>query len=128
MNEKLVPYFEDAIRVVIRKKRIVTISVHSEPIDIPLSHILYLEANLRVIIVHLIHDERQCKSEKFPAQNNPSCKKRIHKTSCHYFYAWGLDCPHSGNEHGFSCHETGNCSFHATDCKFSAAILSAALS
>ena len=72
-------------------------------------------------------DERQCKSEKFPAQNNPSRKKRIHKTSCHYFYAWGLDCPHSGNEHGFSCHETGNCSFHATDCKFSAAILSAAL-
>ena len=72
-------------------------------------------------------DERQCKSEKFPAQNNPSRKKRIHKTSCHYFYAGGLDCPHSGNEHGFSCHETGNCSFHATDCKFSAALLSAAL-
>ena len=54
MNEKLVPYFEDAIREVIRKKRIVTISVHSEPIDIPVSHILYLG----VIIVHLIHDER----------------------------------------------------------------------
>lgn len=58
MNEKLIPYFEAAIREVVRKKRVLTISVHSEPIDIPVSHILYLEANLRVIIVHLIHDER----------------------------------------------------------------------
>lgn len=58
MNEKLIPYFEAASKEVVQRKRILTISVHSEPIDIPVSHILYLEANLRVIIVHLIHDER----------------------------------------------------------------------
>ena len=55
---KLIPYFEAASKEVVQRKRILTISVHSEPIDIPVSHILYLEANLRVIIVHLIHDER----------------------------------------------------------------------
>ena len=59
MNEKLVSYFEDAIREVIRKKRIVTISVNSEWIDVPVNHILYLESNLRIIIMHLIYDERK---------------------------------------------------------------------
>lgn len=58
MNEKLIPYFEAASKEVVQRKGILTISVHSEPIDIPVNHILYLEANLRVIIVHLIHDER----------------------------------------------------------------------
>ena len=58
MNEKLIPYFEAASKEVIQRKRILTISVHSEPIDIPVNHILYLEANLRVIVMHLIHDER----------------------------------------------------------------------
>lgn len=28
-------------------------------IDIPVNHILYLESNLRIIIMHLIHDERK---------------------------------------------------------------------
>lgn len=58
MTEKLIPYFEAASKEVVQRKGILTISVHSEPIDIPVNHILYLEANLRVIIVHLIHDER----------------------------------------------------------------------
>ena len=58
MTEKLIPYFEAASKEVVQRKRILTISVHSEPIDIPVSHILYLEANLRVIVMHLIHDER----------------------------------------------------------------------
>ena len=35
MNEKLIPYFEAASKEVIQRKRILTISVHSEPIDIP---------------------------------------------------------------------------------------------
>lgn len=57
-QKRLVPYFEDAVREVVRKKQIITISVNSEPIDIPVNHILYLESNLRIVIMHLIHDER----------------------------------------------------------------------
>lgn len=59
MQERLVSYFEDAVREVVREKQIITISVNSELIDIPVSHILYLESNLRIIIMHLIHDERK---------------------------------------------------------------------
>lgn len=59
MQERLVSYFEDAVREVVRKKQIITISVNSELIDIPVNHILYLESNLRIIIMHLIHDERK---------------------------------------------------------------------
>ena len=55
-NEK--PGIEDAVREVVRKKQIITISVNSEWIDIPINHILYLESNLRIVIMHLIHDER----------------------------------------------------------------------
>ena len=58
MQERLVSYFEDAVREVVREKQIITISVNSELIDIPVNHILYLESNLRIIIMHLIHDER----------------------------------------------------------------------
>lgn len=58
MQERLAPYFEDAVREVVRKKQIITISVNSEWIDIPVNHILYLESNLRIVIMHLIHDER----------------------------------------------------------------------
>ena len=58
MQERLVSYFEDAVKEVVRKKQIITISVYSELIDIPLNHILYLESNLRIVIMHLIHDER----------------------------------------------------------------------
>ena len=59
MQERLVSYFEDAVREVVREKQIITISVNSELIDIPINHILYLESNLRIIIMHLIHDERK---------------------------------------------------------------------
>lgn len=59
MQERLVSYFEDAVREVVREKQIITISVNSELIDIPVSHILYLESNLRIIIMHLIHDDRK---------------------------------------------------------------------
>ena len=59
MQERLVSYFEDAVREVVREKQIITISVNSELIDIPVNHILYLESNLRIIIMHLIHDERK---------------------------------------------------------------------
>ena len=58
MQERLVSYFEDAVKEVVRKKQIITISVNSELIDIPVNHILYLESNLRIVIMHLIHDER----------------------------------------------------------------------
>lgn len=57
-QKRLVPYFKDAVREVVRKKQIITISVNSEWIDIPVNHILYLESNLRIVIMHLIHDER----------------------------------------------------------------------
>ena len=59
MQERLVSYFEEAVREVVREKQIITISVNSELIDIPVNHILYLESNLRIIIMHLIHDERK---------------------------------------------------------------------
>lgn len=59
MQKRLVSYFEDAVREVVREKQIITISVNSELIDIPVNHILYLESNLRIIIMHLIHDERK---------------------------------------------------------------------
>ena len=48
MQERLVSYFEDAVKEVVRKKQIITISVNSELIDIPVNHILYLESNLRM--------------------------------------------------------------------------------
>lgn len=57
-QKRLASYFEDAIKEVFRKKQIITISVNSEWIDIPVHHILYLESNLRIVIMHLIHDER----------------------------------------------------------------------
>ena len=59
MQERLVSYFEDAVREVVREKQIITISVNSELIDIPVSHILYLESNLRVVTMHLIDDDRE---------------------------------------------------------------------
>lgn len=39
MQERLVSYFEDAVKEVVRKKQIITISVNSELIDIPVNHI-----------------------------------------------------------------------------------------
>ena len=42
MQERLVSYFEDAVREVVREKQIITISVNAELIDIPDSHILNL--------------------------------------------------------------------------------------
>ena len=59
MQERLVSYFEDAVREVVREKQIITISVNAELIDIPVSHILYLESNLRVVTMHLINDDRE---------------------------------------------------------------------
>lgn len=59
MNKKLRTYLEDAIKEVIRQRQVLTISVNAELIDVPVSQILYLESNLRVITMHLINNDRK---------------------------------------------------------------------
>lgn len=56
--QKLIPYFSDALRQVLSHRQTVTFSISGEKIDVQTTHILYLESNRRIIIMHLINDDR----------------------------------------------------------------------
>lgn len=58
ISEKLCFYFELAVKEKLKRMRIVTIQINGEHIDIPISHILYIESNARIMTMHLIEDSR----------------------------------------------------------------------
>lgn len=57
LAQKLIPTFDLAVDEVVKKHQCLTISINSEPLNIPLQDILYLESHRRIIILHLIHEE-----------------------------------------------------------------------
>lgn len=58
LHTKLINYFELAIQEFIKSRKIVTISINGEAIDIPVQNILFLESNRRLITMHLIATSR----------------------------------------------------------------------
>ena len=59
LSAKLDSYFDSAVQEVLRRKQLVTISINSEIIDVPVNDILYLESHRRTIIMHLLDENRQ---------------------------------------------------------------------
>ena len=59
LSIKLPSYFNSAVQEVLRRKQLVTISINSEIIDVPVNDILYLESHRRTIIMHLLDENRQ---------------------------------------------------------------------
>lgn len=59
LSIKLPSYFDSAVQEVLRRKQLVTISINSEIIDVPVNDILYLESHRRTIIMHLLDENRQ---------------------------------------------------------------------
>ncbi len=55
--QKLIPTFDLAVDEVVKNHQCLTISINSEPLNIPLQDILYLESHRRIIVLHLIHEE-----------------------------------------------------------------------
>lgn len=56
--EKLNHYFSLAVEEFAKHRRIITIQINGEHIDILVSNILYMESQGRLIIIHLINDSR----------------------------------------------------------------------
>lgn len=56
--EKLPLYLELAIKERIKRVRTITIQINGEHIPVPVSNILYMESNARVVTMHLIDDLR----------------------------------------------------------------------
>ena len=54
---KLDSYFDSAVQEVLRRKQLVTISINSEIIDVPVNDILYLESHRRIIVMHLLDEK-----------------------------------------------------------------------
>ena len=52
LSAKLDSYFDSAVQEVLRRKQLVTISINSEIIDVPVNDILYLESHRRIIVMH----------------------------------------------------------------------------
>ena len=50
--------FDSAVQEVLRRKQLVTISINSEIIDVPVNDILYLESHRRIIVMHLLDEKR----------------------------------------------------------------------
>lgn len=63
IEEKLTFYFDLAVEEMTKRKRVVTIQVNGEHIDIPISNILYMESQGRLMVMHLIND--RCPIYKF---------------------------------------------------------------
>lgn len=58
LSAKLDSYFDSAVQEVLRRKQLVTISINSEIIDVPVNDILYLESHRRIIVMHLLDEKR----------------------------------------------------------------------
>lgn len=56
--DKLPLYFDLAINEIVKRRRIVTIQINGERIDIPVVNIRYLESSGRIITIHLFNDLR----------------------------------------------------------------------
>ncbi len=57
-SAKLDSYFDSAVQEVLQRKQLVTISINSEIIDVPVNDILYLESQRRIIVMHLLDEKR----------------------------------------------------------------------
>lgn len=57
-SAKLDSYFDSAVQEVLQRKQLVTISINSEIIDVPVNDILYLESHRRIIVMHLLDEKR----------------------------------------------------------------------
>lgn len=57
LSAKLDSYFDSAVQEVLRRKQLVTISINSEIIDVPVNDILYLESHRRIIVMHLLDEK-----------------------------------------------------------------------
>lgn len=55
---KLNYYFDLAVKEVVKRRRIITIQINGEHIDIPVSNILYMESQGRLIVMHLTNNFR----------------------------------------------------------------------
>ena len=58
LSAKLDSYFDSAVQEVLQRKQLVTISINSEIIDVPVNDILYLESHRRIIVMHLLDEKR----------------------------------------------------------------------
>ena len=58
ISDKLPLYFDLAINEIVKKRRIVTIQINGERIDIPVANIRYLESSGRIVTIHLSNDLR----------------------------------------------------------------------
>lgn len=58
IKEKLIGYLDLAIKERTKRMRVITIKINGEHIDVPVSNILYLESNARIITMHLTGDAR----------------------------------------------------------------------
>ena len=58
LSAKLDSYFDSAVQEVLRRKQLITISINSEIIDVPVNDILYLESHRRIIVMHLLDEKR----------------------------------------------------------------------
>mgnify|MGYP000641727361 CR=1 FL=1 len=59
LSAKLYSYFDSAVQEVLQRKQLVTISINSEIIDVPVNDILYLESHRRIIVMHLLDENAQ---------------------------------------------------------------------
>jgi DNA-binding LytR/AlgR family response regulator len=62
LSAKLDSYFDSAVQEVLRRKQLVTISINSEIIDVPVNDILYLESHRRIIVMHLLDESGYVKA------------------------------------------------------------------
>lgn len=62
-SAKLDSYFDSAVQEVLQRKQLVTISINSEIIDVPVNDILYLESHRRSIVMHLL--DEKCPAYQF---------------------------------------------------------------
>lgn len=58
ISEKLSYYFDLAVEEATKRRRIITIQVNGEHIDVPTADILYMESQGRIIVMHLINNSR----------------------------------------------------------------------
>ena len=80
-SAKLDSYFDSAVQEVLQRKQLVTISINSEIIDVPVNDILYLESHRRIIVMHLLDEKHNGTIRKNRATRFPSYSKKL---SCQY--------------------------------------------
>lgn len=59
IDKKLSDYLKLAFEQVFQSRKVITISINAEDVDIPIQNILYFESNRRIITIHLINFNRK---------------------------------------------------------------------